>query len=385
MRNCTNGFYIRETTLVNLIKPVIENNIINDCESNGIIIYGKTAPQVLNNVFSNCHYYGIQWDRYGTVKVDVATLISGNKFTGGTRGMQIQGDVLVDIIGNTISNAEYGIEVGGKASVTITKDTLIGNTSHGIRLYQGTNPAVINGCQFRQNGVGISVLSDAKFTVTGNSFLENNTGIYFEWNAGQTGELVVSNNTLSGSFKNPLYAEGGTGIYIQAAKVVSIIGNIISNNKATGGGGIHLNSATTADIKGNTITGNNSNTYGGGIYIGYGTNITVKQNTISKNTAGIYGGGIFTQNSANAAIEGNEIKDNYAGEYGGGICGTVKGWPTTAVVTVKGKAETVTRYVPCFTETTNTWSGNSHGKKTGAWGPGIDKWCDDSGYDFYPY
>jgi hypothetical protein len=34
-------------------------------------------------------------------------------------------------------------------------------------------------------------------------------------------------------------------------------------------------------------------------------------------------------------------------------------------------------------ENTNTYSGNSHGEKFGAWGPGVDKWCADAGYDVY--
>jgi hypothetical protein len=83
-------------------------------------------------------------------------------------------------------------------------------------------------------------------------------------------------------------------------------------------------------------------------------------------------------------ITGNQITSNTAGEYGGGIYGTAQGWRNTEVVTIKGKPETVVRYVPCFAENTNTYSGNSNGRKQGGWGPGVDKWCDDSGFDVYP-
>jgi len=147
---------------------------------------------------------------------------------------------------------------------------------------------------------------------------------------------------------------------------------------------MNISASDTIDISGNTISGNKAAYYGGGIILNCTGLVNITKNTIANNSAGTYGGGIMIQPGTKVNITGNEIKSNAAGDYGGGIWGTARGWATTEVVTVAGKPLTVTRYVPCFTETTNTYSGNSNGKKQGAWGPGIDKWCADSGFDVYP-
>jgi parallel beta-helix repeat protein len=353
------------------IKPVISNNRIVNNEETGIVLYGKSSPQIVGNIISNNRYYGIDFAK-DIIRGDVPTLISKNIISLHDRGIRVNGEIRVDITENSISGNEYGIEMLEKSSAYIAKDTLTGNKRSGVRLYLVEGSSEIIDCLFRQNFTGIeSVTNYGNHLVKGSIFDGNQTGISFKHYSSGNCEAQILQNLITGN--------EGSGISVRISKI-TIKGNTVSKNK---GSGIYTDKCT-GEILGNTITGN-TNSSGGGIYVLSGGDLSIKQNIISENKAVTYGGGIYLPSQGSAKIEGNTITGNYAGFQGGGIYGTAFGWAFTADVTVGGQTLKVARHVPCFTEDTNSYSGNVNGQKIGSWGPGADKWCDNAGYDVCAY
>lgn len=372
IRRYWNGAIISQSSGTSTIKPVIENNRIINNDGKGIYIqWGKAAPQILKNIISSNKYYGIDFDKYYLEMGDAPALISGNTIADQNRGIRVDGDIHVEITGNTFSGNDYGIEMLGKSSATIFKDTIRSNISDGIRLYLVTDSTVISYCHFENNPFGVHGQSDARHTIKANTFTGNETAIYMSNNSGTTAESVITDNLVTNG--------SGTGISTRNSKI-TLKGNMVVNNK---GGGL-IAGGCSGEISGNTISGNSSDN-GAGICLNYEKEgaLTIRQNTISDNKATYDGGGIYIGTVNSTKIEGNKINRNFAGQKGGGISGTANGWVRTADVTVSGKTQTVLRHVPCFTETTNTYSDNSQGNKSGSWGPGVDKWCDDAGFNVY--
>jgi len=383
-KNFYRGIYIREWGTGKTIKPVIANNKILNSSNAGMYITGQVAPKIQNNIIADSYYYGIDFDEHFVGKGDEKPLISFNTISGSYRGIRVTGDYEVDIFDNIINNNEYGIEIVEKATARILRNKLTGNTWSGIRCYVVTKAPEIRNNIIKQSGNAIDIRSDGSYEITGNTLTDNRNGIAMELGYTVSSSALISKNTITGSKSE--YAEGGSGIRVSwngHPGSVQITDNIITGNHAEAGGGIYLSTSDNVTVSGNTITGNKSANFGGGIYNGSSGNVIISKNTISENSAGNYGGGIMIQYGTKTSVTDNIISNNNATESGGGIWGTPLGWEKTAVVTVAGQPLTVIRYVPCFTETTNTYSGNSNGKILGEWGPGTDKWCDDSGYDVY--
>jgi uncharacterized protein (TIGR02145 family) len=401
VRNFYNGFYLMEYNTGNVtVKPVIQNNRVEGCRSAGIIVYGKIAPIIRGNILDDNTYYGIDFDKYAMKKTAEPALVENNIISGHNRGVRVDGETVVNFSRNTILNNEYGVEVLGKSIVSFDGDTLQNNTSDGIRIFLAQEPVTISNCMIRNNSYAgvISTTDSGIHTLRNNTIEKNGTGIYFQhYSTGQC-EVQILNNVVSGNKK---------GMEVRVSKC-TISGNSVSDN--TEEGGINLVS-TSGEVSGNSVTGNVS-WIGGGIYIHSTGELMIKKNTVSGNKATLGGGlgcqsnciavireNIFSQNQAsenggglyintagqkNPVVESNVITGNYAKQKGGGIYGFASGWKSSEVVTVSGKDKTVTRYVPCFTENSNSYNGNSHGEKFGEWGPGVDKWCTDAGYDVHP-
>ncbi|HPT31216.1 MAG TPA: right-handed parallel beta-helix repeat-containing protein [Prolixibacteraceae bacterium] len=378
-----NGIYVWEANSGKTLKPIITGNKITNSSSNGIYLTGKTAPTIQSNIIDKNTYYGIRFDDYNTVTGDAIPLISKNTINGHNRGICVGGVIHAVVQDNIISNNDYGIEILKNATVSVLGNTISGNMDDGLRFYLCKKGSEVRNNIIKDGGTGIGINGAGSYQITGNTISKNRNGIYLGMESSGPSSVLISANSISGSITE--YAEGGSGIVVQGPGRISIMNNnITGNTAANSGGGMNISASDTVEISGNTISGNTAAYYGGGIILNCTGLVIISKNTIANNSVGTYGGGIMIQPGTKANITGNEIKSNAAGDSGGGIWGTAQGWAKTEVVTVSGKPQTVPRYVPCFTETTNTYSGNSNGKKQGAWGPGIDKWCADSGFDVYP-
>ncbi len=370
LTNFNYGIYLMETNSGEVTyKPTITNNRIINSATAGILLSGKVAPVIRDNALTDNRYYGIDFDKYTTKKSDDPVIVENNFISGHDRGVRIDGETSVRFSGNKIRNNNFGVEILGKSFVRFDRDTLEHNQSDGIRIHLSQDSVSVNKCLIQHSYAGISLETDhSKHSFTGNTVMNNDVGLLLRHQYFSTGTCEVS-------IRNNLITRNKRGITLLVSKF-TVTGNTISDN--IGEGGISISNGG-GEVSGNIISGNTSE-MGGGIYVHTG-GVVIRKNTITQNQATM-GGGIMCQ-SVNALIQENTISKNFASKKGGGIYGRASGWPLTEVVTVSGKQETVKAYVPCFLENTNTYSGNSHGEVFGAWGPGVDKWCADSGYDVY--
>jgi parallel beta-helix repeat protein len=378
-KNFNTGIYYWNAGLDKTLKPTISGNHIINCDSKGIFISGQVAATIENNIITGDNYYGIDFDQ-NTLKGDARNVVRNNIISEFNRGIRIRGEAEVDIINNTIFGNDMGIEVNGKYGALIQGNTMYENMDAAIRCFYSDNNLIIKNNILRNNNNGIYVRSDGNFVITGNQLIGNYNGMVLELGVTKKTSAVIDNNTIADS--KSIYAEGGSGIsvvYSSRQGPVKITNNTISGNS---GGGINLSATDSITITENIIK-NNTALYGGGIYNNSSGYVLISKNTISGNTAKSYGGGIMIQSQTKTKVTGNKIESNSASEHGGGIYGTALGWEKTAEVTVKGVKRNVTRYIPCFAESDNTYSGNSHGVKVSEWGPGTDNWCADAGFDVY--
>ncbi len=118
---------------------------------------------------------------------------------------------------------------------------------------------------------------------------------------------ILAGFTVTRGSQSGVYADGP----------VTVINNIIVNNKANSGGGI---SSWSQPLIIRNVIANNTATYeGGGIGTGSSnSNPIILENIITGNTAGVRGGGIGTY-GWDLKILYNEISNNTAGTLGGGI------------------------------------------------------------------
>jgi len=227
---------------------------------------------------------------------------------------------------------------------------------------------------FENGSSGIRVDEGGSAVMCRNTIANNQYVGVIAWDPSS---MTVCDNVISGHGNRAVVI----GHFSSVPFTALVSGNTISGNHSTArGGGIQVNSPAGSDviISDNLIIGNTCREDGAGIYAG---RCTVANNVIQDNAAQGNGGGIRVD--ANTILTGNVIQGNHAINRGGGVYGLASGWEGTAPVIINGVARDVPRYSPCFPEPSNTYSGNMHGNRFGAWGPGEDNWCDDAGYDVY--
>ena len=166
--------------------------------------------------------------------------------------------------------------------------------------------------------------------ISGNTASNDGGGIYVKTD----GKFTMTATTVTGNT-----ATDGGGLYLEVAGGISITNSTISGNTATSnkGGGAYISTNTgnnlTAKnvITNTTIVGNSATASGGGLYLAPdGRDISVINSTIAGNTAGIKGGGIFMKNGS-LQLKGSTLSGNTA-DSGGGIF----------IVVPDGKTSTIT-------------------------------------------
>ena len=244
----------------------IENNIIKNFRystyfGRGVVVYG-TNINVQENTFSNIGRIGIQVRNDYVVGTYVGSaMISNNEYTG--KG---EGDYL-----------DYGIEVGGSASATITGNTFTdckgiatsdGSTSAGVYANDyfavGTEVDVQNNT-FADNYAGVRVGYDTDdattATISGNTFTNHsNNNMQFTTNVVVDLDATFTGNT----YDNCVVITDGTNIlagadfytHIQDAIDAAADGDIIEVNDGTYEEEITLNKAniTVKSVNGSALT-----------------------------------------------------------------------------------------------------------------------------------
>lgn len=244
-----------------------------------------------------------------------------------SRGISIsKGDVVVIRDSKIADNKDGGISVEYSKSVTLTGNTVTGNTAwRGGGIYVSDGTVVISNNTVTEN------------TVMCGSFYDcYGGGIYIEGGSATISDNIFTGNMVIGSG----YGSGiGGGIYIKS--VATISNNVLTKNTAIGGsssiawwggdglgGGIYVE-GDSAIIRNNTLTGNraiggsgspaakNGDGSGGGIYVEGGTT-TISNNTLTGNRA-IAGYNRYDRGSGNGGgiyaygeetITGNTITEN---------------------------------------------------------------------------
>ncbi len=175
----------------------------------------------------------------------------------------VQGDVLLNLSGGSISGATTGIDVEGQSSGTYTATAnLLGGTSitscsTGILVHDagGTAIANVSGSTISGNTTGIDV-EGGSATATYNTLANDTTGIKVDG-----GTLIADNNLISGG--------SGDSVDVTAAGTpsVSLFGNALTNS------GLGVSNANSATVNAggnwwgvNTDTGVAGQTSGSVVY-----------------------------------------------------------------------------------------------------------------------
>lgn len=224
----------------------------------------------------------------------------------------------VIINGNNVSGI-FNIDDGNGAKdtpVTISGLALVnGNASDGGAIKSFESLTVVN-----------SIIS-------GNTASNDGGGIYVQTN----GKFTMTATTVTGNT-----AEDGGGLYLEVAGGISITNSTISGNTATSGkgGGAYISTLVSTNltakflIKDTTIVGNRATGNGGGLYLAPdGRDISVINSTITGNTAGINGGGI-SMGYGGLLLKGGILSGNTA-DSGGGIFVQVRSGKTSTITGTK--------------------------------------------------
>jgi Right handed beta helix region/Fibronectin type III domain len=249
----------------------------------------------------------------------------------------IQGAIDVANPGDTVLVAPgtyfENLNFGGKAiTVESTQGplaTIIDGNQAGsvVTFVSGEGPSsVLRGFTLQRglasfDGGGMNILSSSP-TVVGNIITDNRAcsggaGISARFSSARIEGNLITNN--SGSFCSGI---SGGGIMVGGVGQVQIIDNVITGNSAASGfgGGIDLFAAGAPTIRGNVIRANTA-ALGGGIYIVNQSDASIVQNIINGNHAG-QGGGIYwviPSGVRGPLLVNNTVASNQADTQGSGI------------------------------------------------------------------
>ncbi|MEI6238834.1 MAG: right-handed parallel beta-helix repeat-containing protein, partial [Planctomycetia bacterium] len=295
--------------------------------------YGSPGEDYGNHIFDNGEGVRATGDSYGTAvqgnliedNLTGATLASVRGLTFGYGEVPVRA-LLPGVLGNVVQNNNEGLRGSGDLTDTyVGGNEFIDNTKVGIALQSAKNLTVGGFGEDAPNFIsGSPVGLSASGTMTGtevvyNQFSENTIGIALSKATGMT----VGGNTVDSSLKY--------GISVTGNNAGTTIGGNTVTNTGDGpylGSGIYLNNARNVDIIGNNVDGSSL----AGLYATGNTSGTVVQgNLFTDNRIGM-----FLENATNAVFgglgedEGNTIVgggDPLLGEYRDGILaiGTLTG------------------------------------------------------------
>jgi hypothetical protein len=284
--------------------------------------------------YDNYDYYGYN----GLPKIASAVIFEGNgsviERTGKDEfrllAVASSGDLTLNDV--TLRGGDSGYYYGGAifvegGSLALNDSTLTGNTAdgggalHGLQAEIVVSGSTLNGNESYIGGAIHVKYSDVTLT---DSTISNNSGvegfgggaIYSvggEYEEQQTGDLTITNTTISGNVND------GGGAVAMTYGVLELVDSVISNNstKYGYGAGLYLQDVR-GTISGTTISGNEAENYsGGGLAIFVGT-VTISDSEITDNRSGYVAGGIYAL-EATVTLAQTTISGNASDEEGGGL------------------------------------------------------------------
>ncbi len=309
IENCTVKNNILESGIYadNCYNSTIEKNVILN---SGISIFGPWADSnftISDNLIVNEGIIISHGPRN--------CVLFNNTLLNGGIGI-IEGDIH-KILGNYISNPEYGIYLG-EASSGIENNTIV-NCSYGIYITRFTGHNIVHNNTLMSNDKGIYVGDSGGNLFSNNTISKNNIGILVD---GFTMEQAGGNSLLNNTISN-----NNIGISLEGDS----FGNLVSNNRVELNKqyGMYINQVSESPYNGtnrfynnifnNTINFfNDTGNYTGNYYIAKATNISAGKNSIALNT---------TKTSGTNIIDGSYLGGNFwAKPDGTGFSQTCNDW-----------------------------------------------------------
>jgi parallel beta-helix repeat protein len=277
----------------------LSDNIISDTGETGIFLWNLTMSTVTGNVVVNSGEADI------TIKECDYIDVSDNVVSGCEKAVNITDSDDVDVEGNVISEATYGIWVGGDSDGTTIASNTIADNTEGIRL----------------NNTGTDTTISFN-VVDGNS----DYGIRIE----STDVVNINTNSIS---------DTTYGIWLDSSDSISITSNIVSLFTKRG---ISALDSGTVNVKGNTVAGDGAGIPGSGENRHWGIYYRRSKGTISENVVeAIYHPGQYgAQSGVGIQIyEGSDVDvlNNHVSDYQkGGIVSNSAPIDTGDPVLIKG-------------------------------------------------
>ena len=297
------------------------------------------------------------------ITTNTASSFGGGVFVDGGGTFNMNGG---EITGNNAKDNGGGVYVGGYGNGTFTMSGgsiggsgAAANTAKnggGVYVDKGAftmSGGSVTGNSASNNGGGVFVASQGKFTmsvtaaITGNTATSFGGGVYVD-----DGAFTMSGGSIGGETGDANTANNGGGVYVSGGTFTMSSGEIAGNSASSFGGGVFVYDTFTmsgGSITGNTATGGN----GGGVYVATSSTFTmsgsaaITGNTASTgNTTSSYGGGVYvssggTFNMASGSITGNTVTGGNGGGVGmGGGTFTMSGGSITGNTATSGNSTT---------------------------------------------
>ena len=273
----------------------IGNNLVVNCNANGINLFASTGGDVSNNIVNGASDNGISLsggEEYGD-QPGYDYTCSANMVSGINLGVSPYG-----------LNTGHGIQIGDNGSVrraTVSGNTVESVAGCGVLVetytgYTSYDIAIVNNSIYNSASHGVYTLGVTGVTISGNS-IDTTGGAGVQFNTG-TANVVLSGNAVSNTRSHGMFCTGSSPLTITgnvfksigAYGVYTVIAqSLIANNSfnTVTNCGIYVGAADCT-VEGNLL-GSVSGTGSAGIVLNIaGNNCVVIGNIIPTATIGIY-------------------------------------------------------------------------------------------------
>jgi len=259
---------------------MFSNNIIHDCELNGIRLDESYFTTVIENEIYSNQQSGMLVQESDNCTIENNVIYDNMFFTGPECGIYLDSSDGASIVGNEIyDNSQNGIFMTSSDWVYIFENHIYNNSDHGI------------------DAVGSNIGTIIQNNIHGNGFwpvfVNALCGIFL---GSSSDDWYISENTI--------WNNTPAGITVEFADDIQISNNEIYNNTNRGIFGNSFGVNEDLRILENEIYGNGFDVSSGGIILYGYENCTIERNQIYNNT----GNGILSHGSYNN-ITDNEVYD----------------------------------------------------------------------------
>lgn len=297
--NGANGIQLIDNSSLN----TFSDNIISANKSNGISIVASTKNTFSKNIIGATETGLIALANVNN-GVEVLAGSDENEFVdnvisaNGLIGLRVDKSIKTSITGNNI-----GVGIDGL--------TALGNVSHGVQLFGGSNESVVVNNVIAANGIqGLSIENSNQNTISNNKI---GVGINGTTALGQAQNGIqisgASNNAISG---NTIANNGFEGINL----LLSSNTNTINDNSIVlnGAQGILITASNATTISNNVVSGNGTKFSANGVFVNSATGTILKGNKVGLSANGITkqannGYGVHLSECFNTTIGGNTVAD----------------------------------------------------------------------------